>query len=99
MSIPGNTAKLGTTYRIQSDSTIKVVVPDWDRTYNALVSILLSQRICTQYEPKITQKKFCHFSVLSLCSYGTNDKKISIDIDFVITHRMKTLKIIIDNGP
>ena len=37
MSTPGNTAKLGTA---QSNS-----IPGWDRTHNALVRILLSQRI------------------------------------------------------
>ena len=43
MSTPSNTVKLGATHsNIPTDST-KRSVPGWERTYNALVSILPSQ--------------------------------------------------------
>ena len=42
MSTPGNTAKLGAAHsNIQTAQ--KGYVPGWERTYNALVSTLLSQ--------------------------------------------------------
>ena len=49
MSAPGNTTKLGPAQQ-HTDST-KLFVPDWDRTYNALVSTLLSQRISLPCQP------------------------------------------------
>ena len=50
MSAPGNAAKLGTT-----DST-KQSVRGWDRTYNSLVSILLSQLIAPPCQSGISYR-------------------------------------------
>ena len=43
MSVSGNTEKIGVAQQ-HTDST-KLSVPDWNQIYNALVSILLNQRI------------------------------------------------------
>ena len=51
MSAPGNAAKLGTTQEQYTDS-IKFAIPGCDRTYNALVSLLLSQRINPPCQPE-----------------------------------------------
>ena len=45
MSTPGNTAKLGATQQ-HTDST-KRSVPGWERTYNALVSLLRVSTLLT----------------------------------------------------
>ena len=51
MSAPGNGTKLGTTYTHQLTDSTKLSVPNWERTYNALVSILLSLRISIPCQP------------------------------------------------
>ena len=52
MSAPGNAVKLRATH------STKMSVPGWDRTYNALVSTLLSRRI----------SPLCHGSVVHVAS-------------------------------
>ena len=50
MSTRGNTAKQGASTQQHSDST-KRSIPGWERTYNALVSILLSQHSSPLCQP------------------------------------------------
>ena len=57
MSAPGNAAKLGTAHSNIQTAT-KLSVPGWERTYNALVSILLSQRISSLCQPCIMREEF-----------------------------------------
>ena len=56
MSTPDNTAQVGTAHSNILTAQSCTYVPGWDRTYNALVRILLSQRTSPQCQPGICQR-------------------------------------------